>query len=63
MAEIGKFDVKISVIPSGLKKYMPFIFNNNLVFIIRMQLMNFSLDSLAKNLSDNDFHKNLVASS
>ena len=31
--EIGKFDVKVSVIPNGLEKYMAFIINRNLVFI------------------------------
>ena len=34
---------------------MAFTINTNLVFIDSMQLMNSSLDSLAKNLSDNDF--------
>ena len=53
--EIGKFDVKISVIPSGLEKYMAFTVNRNFVFIDSMQFMNSSLDSLVKNLSDNDF--------
>ena len=45
--EISKFDVEVSVIPNGLEKY--------LVFIDSMQFMNSSLDSLIKNLSDNDF--------
>ena len=53
--EIGKFDVKISSIPNGLEKYMAFTNNRNLVFIDSMQFMNSSLDSLVKNLSDNDF--------
>ena len=30
---LHKFDVKISVIPNGLEKYMPFFLNKNLVFI------------------------------
>ena len=34
---------------------MAFKINRNLVFIDSMQLMNSSLDSLVKNLSDNDF--------
>ena len=55
MQEIGKFDVKISVIPNGLEKYMAFTINKNLVFIGSMQFMNSSLDALVKNLSDNDF--------
>ena len=38
MQEIGKFDVKISVIPNELEKYMAFKVNKNLVFIDSMQL-------------------------
>ena len=53
--EINKFDVKVSVIPNGLEKYMAFTINRNLVFIDSMQFMNSSLDSLVKNLSGNDF--------
>ena len=53
--EISKFDVSVSVIPNGLEKYMAFTININLVFIDSMQFMNSSLDSLVKNLSDNDF--------
>ena len=53
--ELDKFDVKISVIPNGLEKYMTFFLNKNLVFIDSMQFMNSSLDKLAKNLSDEDF--------
>ena len=34
---------------------MAFTINSNLVFIDSMQFMNSSLDSLVKNLSDNDF--------
>ena len=36
MQEIGKFDVKVSVIPNGLEKYMAFTINSNLVFIDSM---------------------------
>ena len=53
--ELDKFDVKISVIPNGLEKYMAFFLNKNLVFIDSMQFMNSSLDKLVKNLSDKDF--------
>ena len=52
---LHKFDVKISVIPNGLEKYMAFFLNKNLVFIDSMQFMNSSLDKLVKNLSDEDF--------
>ena len=50
-----KFDVKVSFIPNGLEKYMAFTINTNLVFINSMQFMNSSLDSLVKDLSNNDF--------
>ena len=44
--ELGKFDVKINVIPNELEKYMA---NKSLVFIDSMQFMNSSLDKLVKN--------------
>ena len=50
--ELDKSDVKISVIPNGLEKYMAFFLNKNLVFIDSMQFMNSNLDKLVKNLSD-----------
>ena len=53
--EISKFDVKVSVIPNGLEKYISFTINTSLAFIDSRQFMNSSLDSLVKNLSDNDF--------
>ena len=53
--ELSKFNVKISVIPNGLEKYMAFTLNKNLVFIDSMLFMNFSLDKFVKNLSDKDF--------
>ena len=53
--ELNKFDVKISVIPNGLEKYMAFFLNKNLVFIDSTQFMNPSLDKLVKNLSYEDF--------
>ena len=52
---LHKFNLKISVIPNGLEKYMAFFLNKNLVFIDSMQFMNSSLDKLVKNLSDKDF--------
>ena len=54
MQEIEKFDVKISVLPNGLEKYLALTINKNLVFIGRIQFMNTSLDVLVKNLSGND---------
>ena len=53
--KLSKFNVKISVIPNGLEKYMAVTINNNLFFIDSMQFMNSSLDKLVKNLSDKDF--------
>ena len=47
--------MKIDVIPNGLEKYMAFFLNKNFVFIDSMQFMNFSLENLVKNLTDNDF--------
>ena len=55
MQEIGKFDVKIDVIPNGLEKYMAVVINKNLVFLDSMQFTNPGLDALVKNLTDNDF--------
>ena len=52
---LHRFNVKISVIPNGLEKYMAFFVGKNLVFIDSMQFMNSSLDKLVKNLSDEDF--------
>ena len=34
--EVSKFDVKVSVIPNGFKKYKAFTINRNLVFIDSM---------------------------
>ena len=55
-SELNIFDVKISVIPNGLEKYMAFFLSKNLVIIIdSMQFLNSSLDKLVKNLMDEDF--------
>ena len=53
--DLSKFNVKISVIPDGLEKYMAFTISRNIIFIDSMKLMNSSLDSLGKNLKDKDF--------
>ena len=55
MQEIGKFDVKVDVIPNGLEKHIALTINNNLFFIDSMQFINFSLHELVKNFSANDF--------
>ena len=55
--ELSRFNnLKISVIPNGLEKYMDFAVNKNLVFIDSMQFMSSSLDKLVKNLNDKDFN-------
>ena len=48
-SELNKFDLKISVIPNILEKYVTFFIGKNLVFIDSMQFMNSSLDKLVKN--------------
>ena len=53
MQELGKFNLKITVIP-----IIPNIINNKLNFIDSFQFLSFSLDSLVKNLNKDDL-KNL----
>ena len=53
--EIVSVKTKVSVIRNGLEKCMAFTINKNLAFIDSMQFMNSGLDSLVKNLSNNDF--------
>ena len=53
--EIGKFNVKINLIPDESEKYIAFAINKNLVFIKSMQFMNSIVDALVKNLSYNGF--------
>ena len=48
-SELNKFNLKISVIPNGLEKYMALFLNKNLVFIDSMQFIKSSLDKLVKN--------------
>ena len=55
MQVIGKLDVKISVMPNELEKYMALTFNKNLLYVDSMQFINSSLDALVENLSENDF--------
>ena len=55
MQELGKFNLKVNVIPNGLEKYMSFSINNKLSFIDSFQFLNSSLDSLAKNFGKHDF--------
>ena len=53
--ELNKFDVKISVIPNDLEKYMTFFLNKDFVSMNSMQFMNSSFYKLVKNLPDEDF--------
>ena len=55
MQELGKFNLKINVIPNRLGKYMSFSINNKISFIDSFQFPSSSLDSLVKNLSNGDF--------
>ena len=61
--ELGKFDVKVNVIPNGLEKYLAFTISNKYIFIDSMQFMKFSLDALVRNFSEtylSIYHKSLV---
>ena len=55
MEELGKFNVKRSVIPNALEKCMSSTINNNLNFNRRFQFLSSSIDRLVKNLSIDDF--------
>ena len=55
MQELGKFNLKINVIPYGLEKYRSFTVNEKLRFIDGFQFLRFSLDSLVQNLSNDGF--------
>ena len=55
MQELGKFNLKINVIPNGLEKYMSSSIHNELSFIDSFQFLSSSLDSLVKNLNKDDF--------
>ena len=55
MQKLGKFNLKISIIPNRLEKHMSFIINNKLSFIDSFQFLSSSLDILVKSLSRDDF--------
>ena len=55
MQELGKFNLKINVIPNGLEQYISFSVNNKTGFIDSFQLLSSSLDTLVKNVSNDDF--------
>ena len=54
--EIGKFNLKIKVIPNGLEKYVSFTISNKLCFINSFHFLSSSIDSLIKNLSKDHFN-------
>ena len=53
--ELGELNLQINVIPKGLEQYLRFAINNKLRFIDSFQILNFSLNSLVKNLHADDF--------
>ena len=55
MQELGKFNLKLNVIPNELEKYMSFSINKKLSFIDSFQFLSSSLDNLVKNLGSDDF--------
>ena len=55
MQQLGKFDLKINIIPNGLERYMSFTINNKLSFINSFQFASSLLDNLIKNLGKDDF--------
>ena len=54
--ELGKFNLKIIVIPNGLEKYMSLTINNKLNFTDSFQFLSSSLYSLVKILSEDDLN-------
>ena len=63
MQELGKFNIKLDVIPNGLEKYMSFSIIDKLSFIDSFPFLRSSLDRLVKDLGKDDFKyliKNLV---
>ena len=63
MQELGKFNIKLDVIPNGLEKYMSFSIIDKLSFIDSFPFLRSSLDRLVEDLGKDDFKyliKNLV---
>ena len=55
MPELGKFDLRINVMPNKLENCMSYSINNKLGFIDSFQFLSSSLDSLVKNLNKDHF--------
>ena len=54
MQELAKFNLKIYFIPNRLEKHISFSINNKLSFINSFQFLSSSLDSLVKNLNNDN---------
>ena len=59
MQELVKFNLKINVIPNGLKRYMSLSINNKLSLIDSIQFLSSSSDSLVK-ISNKDGFKYII---
>ena len=55
MQKLGKFNLKISVIPSELEKYISFTINNKLSFIDNFHFLSSALDSFFKYINEDSF--------
>ena len=55
MQELGKLDLKISVLPNRLEKYISFTINNKLSFNGSFRFLSFLFNSLVRNLNKDDF--------
>ena len=55
MQELGKFNLKINIIPNGLEKCMSFSIYINIRFTDSFQFLSSSLDSIVRNLAKDDF--------
>ena len=55
MQELGKFNLKINVMPNGLENYMSFSINNKLSFVDSFQFLSSLLYSFVKILAKDDF--------
>ena len=55
MQELGKFNLKINVMPNKLENCMSYSINNKLGFIDSFRFLISLLDSLVKNLNKNNF--------
>ena len=59
MQELGKFSLKINVLPSGLEKYISFSINK-LSFIDSFQFLSSPLDSLVKKLNKDEVFESRI---